>query len=119
MTLLTLLRHAAGPNRELDAEIAEAAGFQVERHASSGLVLCRKPPEQYSWTDIPAYTGSLDAAMTLMPEGSQWTLEADAAWVRLLTMADVDEFQGHFTGRGGKCTALALCIAALLARGIE
>lgn len=93
--LIERLEKATGPDRELDDAIRVACGF---------------PPKPWN------YTASLDAALTLVPARAQWTLEQDAAWVRMLSDDDVDEFQGHLFGREGNCTAIALCIAALKAR---
>lgn len=57
------------------------------------------------------------AAMTLLPDNCQWTIEPDSAWVRWMG-SDVEEAQGHLTGRNGKCTALALCAACLRAQAM-
>jgi len=62
--LSSLIEQARGPSRELDREIALALGWQVINQLGE------------SWFDpdgkasgLPAYTGSLDAAMTLLPAG--------------------------------------------------
>lgn len=98
--LISRLERASGPDRELDGAIAEAIGLSV-------------PHDPAGWP--PRYTSSLDAAVTLVPDGCQWTIEPDAAWVRWMGRSDVEEAQGHLMGRDGKCTAIALCIAALRA----
>jgi hypothetical protein len=51
----------------------------------------------------PAYTASIDAALTLVPEGAGFALMGRAAKV------------GRETSKGAT-TAIALCIAALKAR---
>lgn len=59
-----------GPSRELDAEIARAfgwrsfylAGFGPRWQKGHGTVT----------SELPAYTASIDAALTLVPEGWDW-----------------------------------------------
>lgn len=64
-----------GPSREVDAEIAKAIGwcFVGEGHPI-GRVWYN--PEGRAAT-LPAFTRSLDAAMTLVPEGWEWQIEAE------------------------------------------
>ena len=60
-SLISRLERASGPDRELDGAIAEAIGAQPD---SEGAVFgCPGWP--------PSYTASLDAAVTLVPDG-QW-----------------------------------------------
>lgn len=93
--LLKKLR-AGSPCRTLDIEIAKKLGRAADQ-------------------DCLRYTTSIDAAMTLLPEECRWswTLEADAAWVKWMGRKDVEDAQGTFFQRGGECTALALCVAAI------
>lgn len=119
--LIERLERATGASRELDAEIfiavtpGVAEAGRIDR--SGGCVgWWPKDGPYQSAQDSPRYTASLDAALTLVPEGAQWSLEADTAWVRVLKAGDVGEFQGGFNQRDGKCTALAICIASLKAR---
>jgi hypothetical protein len=65
---------------------------------------------------LPAYTSSLDAALSLVPASCIWTIETDAAWVRYMIGDHVAEEQSVLCGREGKSTALALTAAALKAR---
>lgn len=113
-----------GPDREVDAEIALATGIVRERDGNcfyghrdySVLVLERDyydheggPPE------LPHFTRSLDAAMTLVPE----------EWFTKLAMQDRHSLRWKWELRGGfghNCSAwsatpaLALMAAALRAR---
>jgi len=123
MTLIEQIEAADAGSRELDAEIARvfeperiwlpvmSYGHGVYANANGSASMC------------PAYTTSLDAAMTLVPEG----------W-RLAAMAEHDPKDGksivHLVrigkGYGGQVDdrrwsnaatpALALCAAALRAR---
>lgn len=63
--------------------------------------------------NAPAYTGSLEAAMTLIPSGAVWTIEERCAWVRLLDNRD-EEGVAEYQSRA-ETTALAVCAAALKA----
>ena len=111
-SLIERLEKAEGASRELDVAVAEASGWQ--RRESAHGVYWIAPHGEFDV--VPPYTSSIDAALTFVPEGSQWTIEADTAWVRQLSATDVDEFQGGFFCRGGTCTAIAICIAALRAQ---
>lgn len=90
---------ASGPDRELDAQIA--AAFHLKQ-------LTYQSPE---WIKDPEFTASLDAAMTLVPEGWEWALENTGG----------DTF-GPFVAKFGqlrdieaKTLPLAICAAALRA----
>jgi hypothetical protein len=119
--LIERLEKATGPDRELDAEIfievtpgVKDAG-RIDR--DGGVVGWWPKDGPYESARItPDYTSSIDAALTLVPEGAVWTLEASRAWVRILDGDDVSEFQAGFNGREAEATALALCIASLRAR---
>jgi hypothetical protein len=93
-TLLALAdrcEQAAGPDRELDAEIAR---FLVLTGAED---IARS---RYGWS---YFTASLDAAVTLVPEGCGWMVMKNVAKV------------GRWPKRAST-PALALCAAALRAR---
>ena len=135
--LIPRLERATGPDRELDGDIALANGWRHEE-AEYGKGISGQPLIKHTWTspsgeefwekttifdrankypeELPHYTASLDAALTLVPEGCQWTIEADTAWLRWPEGDKIREAQGAFNRSGGKKTALALCIAALKAR---
>lgn len=125
--LIDLLEKATGPDAKLDVEIwaalyapdafilrspfnGEWCAFE-EDNPKGHLVETRGKPKMRT-----PYTSSIDAALTLVPEGCQWTIEPDSAWVRRMGRDDVDEAQGFLIGRDGECTAIAICIAALKAQ---
>jgi hypothetical protein len=124
LTLAERCEQATGPDRELDVAIAVAAGVIRERDGNlcyatgndSDYVLERGYYDlEGGPQELPYFTASLDAAMTLVPERCPWTLEPGSAWLRRLDDSDpsgVATIQGH--NRNG--TALALCAAALRAR---
>jgi hypothetical protein len=98
---------ATGPDRELDAEIYVALDANRENRdalAINGAV--------GSW--VPDFTASLDAAMTLVPEGWYWQVgQGNHAWAAVYEnpippAMRVDPIAAT--------PALALCAAALRAR---
>lgn len=100
----------------LQKEVALAVGWACEKDGRG----------ESHWTDdrgkaaqSPMFLCSLDAAMTLVPEGCDWTIEPDSAWVRWMGEKDIEQAQSALFGRGGKCTALALTAAALRARATQ
>jgi hypothetical protein len=109
-----------GPSQEVDAEIAALIGIESRsRRDRNGRSKGREWLEDRhggveTWgRQPPAYTASLDAAMTLVPEECDFgvgsfddSVKLPWAWVR------TDETEGH-----AATPALALTAAALLARG--
>ena len=63
----------------------------------------------------PNYTTSLDAALTLVPEGWKYEVSEDEAWVSKLDGRFLVSSDTEFIGRGNS-GPLSLCIAALRAR---
>ncbi len=117
---------ATGPDRELDRLIVLALGADVERIAGSAA-----DGSQDGFVDrkgvLPkgfAYTASLDAAMTLVPEGWETAiyLGGERANVQMETQAMrdswFDEGGGPIDGTA-PTPALALCAAALRARASQ
>ena len=90
---------AEGPDRNLDAMIH----FAIKNGIGCGMA-----------QDAPAYTSSLDAAMTLVPDG--WTLfHLDGPFNNGPCHATVAN--GDFAEGEAETPALALCAAALRAGG--
>lgn len=81
--LAARIERAEGPDRALDAEIAAAADWRapdwelgdltpawaVEKHGLEWLVDRVNNSSNSVWRFLPAFTGSIDAAMQLVPEG--------------------------------------------------
>lgn len=135
-SIIERVEAATGPDRELDLAIHHIAQAKRYRWAEFGgahpdqrLVAVEVEPEglhetmYLSWIDkadvrtIPAYTASLDAAMTLVPEGSsEWNVEGwgspSAVHDGRLSTAWVSGARRVYAAT----PALALCAAALKAR---
>lgn len=109
--LLDRLRAAGGPDRRLDIEIAcFVSGLSVE-HFNEAI----SDGGDWSEEEWPRYTASLDSAMTLVPEGMEWVVTSNGAKA---SMWDKNNHDIHEIRNSGEVAtpALALCIAALLAR---
>ena len=139
--LITRLEAAKFGTRELDEEIALASGWTVREDSYGDNIsepvetweVWEHPdfplPEGDYYYKPPPFSTSLDAALTLVPEG--WCLEylkealgpkrkLPCWWTRLFPALDDDEawarsriWDGLHRGRTGP---LSLCIAALKAR---
>jgi hypothetical protein len=109
---------ASEPDRETEARIAMELAWRKTTLGQAGRV----------WYDQdgnleavpPKYTASLDAALTLLPEGSEWRLERRFSKAMSPAYASVwnpgaTDVDFHANAHG-KSPALALCAAALRAR---
>jgi hypothetical protein len=121
---------ATGPDWKLDGLIAdelsdwENLGGHWEQHKVSG------ERRRTSYPPAPLYTASIDAAMTLVPEGwavgslEWWPMRSRGAGITLLETGSIGgaDWHGydalfHADARARAATpALALCAAALRAR---
>ena len=114
------------PSRELDAAIARAVGYEVEwatigpDHRREELVQVRTYPGEAAPTsrNLRRYTASLDAAMTLVPEGCAInvvrTADGQSAHANLYRFdGNSDCIPSAKFGGSATTTALALCAAAL------
>lgn len=107
--LVAALEAATGPSRELDARIWLEA---VEKP---------RPGDKLDKDIIgrwPHYTASLDAALTLVPEGYTRSLYFGGNWPAEAKLWRHHDYSGQQDIEAeAKTIALALCIAALRARG--
>src|SRR3990167_10374686 len=129
--LIKRLEEASGPPQALDRQIAREIGWhRVEpRHGGGkhggwiapedflGVESSGKPrlDSLHGTTihrDPPHYTSSIDAAMTLVPEGWAYHIHC-IPWDRM--NASVSNGEDKAFGANAKTPALALCIAALKA----
>lgn len=108
-TLIERLEGAEGPSRELDAEIE--ALFTDERG---------NRPLKFFFNQVqsghrrpPRFSSSIDAALTLVPEGWEWRLDNDTSG----ECAPYRFGMGQNMDCEAATPALAICIASLRARG--
>lgn len=113
--LIDRLEKATGPDRELDEAIACAS--DPGSHCAIYCIGDDSPVwfrTKGGKIDLPYFTASLDAAMTLVPDGRHWFVGS---------VIDGSGFVSHLDqqGKSSKATipAIALCIAALKARTME
>lgn len=134
--LIARLEKATGPDLELDEQIQAAiSGATLEKQAD-GRNAYHHDGFWISIGKVLPYTSSIDAAMTLVPEGwrvnsGDFSVEGRFAW--MLTLAGqprtewfarrrsmTDDYDGdplYMSGRG-KTLSIALCIAALKASSL-
>lgn len=111
--LIERIEAAGEGSRKIDGDIA------VDVKSVPPFVSHRDSPEWASWSggrdywDAPHYTTSVDAALTLVPEGFDWTLGHTNGGLTI--HAEVGG-RGDEYMRFGATPALALCAAALRAR---
>ena len=130
--LLARVLEGTGPDRELDAEIAWLT-HPSDRKRLGPPDLQREcfhlglpEPQWVSWESVasfhPAYTTSLDAALTLVPEGwrinllSEWdneTLRAKGAWQAILM--PIGKGDSIHAGMRTRCDHAATPARALIA----
>lgn len=139
--LLDCLASAREPSPELDARIEALGGLpdfhlpdlapgwawaiEVNDKDNRKVALVLRGPENarkvHKIYSPPAYTSSLDTALTLVPEGwrTLWAedLRSISQWDWALCPTDEDSDTEHAEARA-PTPALALCIAALKARGL-
>lgn len=124
--LIARVEAATGPDREVDAEIARTLLPHNAEHVArsrSGWSYRVFGPEGWDdeWMETRPYTASLDAAMTLVPEGGEWN--AAGGWTsgclpssRAKAVKATAWVWGAERGVFAATPALALTAAALRAR---
>jgi hypothetical protein len=113
-----------GPCRETDAEIAFAQGWRMSNGhwwTPQQSAEARKK-KQAIWSvgipaQLPAFTASLDAAMTLVPEGCEWQIPFSNPWHARITRDG--EVLLPLSRFGSPTPALALTAASLRARAAK
>jgi hypothetical protein len=113
--LIVALEKAERPSRKLDAEVALVVGWKV--------VVGDTWMGPHGEIAVPEYTTSIDAALTLVPEGWRWAVgdkddRTDVPWAQVFrTDLETGELVMFAEDDCYPATpALALCIAALKAR---
>lgn len=120
LILATRCEAVTGPDRMLDGEIWRATEpdgiWTLDYH---GVWMRQDEADHVAYDMPPAYTSSLDAAVSLVSNGYDWHVQnnpsVNAAW------ASVGKPTAHWGDmmRRAATPALALCAAALRARAME
>lgn len=125
LELAARVEAATGPDRELDLLIAKALGFRALHLAfiPGGSDLAWDPRGSGCGFVVEHYTASLDAALSLVPEGlriaaiaEQFFEDLDHPWLVKLGFRDR---AGGLPTAGGRTPALALTAACLRARAAQ
>lgn len=140
MELASRVEAGEGPDRELDADIQDAVrlgGYKADRDGCSGnlcgtMTRMAADGDGVEWKPLPAFTASLDAAMSLVSEGWRiWTadfsIEGRFVWMLCgpkltwITLEDGSREGGDDWYQSGVASspALALTAAALHARATK
>lgn len=118
--LITRLENADGPSRELDLAIALAVGIDAKDGAR---VFADRPhpveKDAMGWIPLRHFTSSIDAAITLVPEGAEWNATNIYGIARTEVGLNFNDYGPFYGERKDGNIAIALCIAALKARGAE
>jgi hypothetical protein len=89
MELAARCEAASGPSKTIDIAIADALGFKTLNSLGQAVYLHNSPRGAFS---PPRFTASLDAALTLVPEGKRrvefGTYENGRAWAYVHTDTD-------------------------------
>lgn len=122
--LVSKLEAAKEPSETLDVLIAQQVNWQPPNPSSHrafelGLrtVLGDRNLDIEEFADdwgVPKYTASLDAALTLVPEGKKFVVGGSLMSAK--HFAEIDPWQSEHISGEAPTPALALCIAALKAR---
>lgn len=114
------IERAEGPSRELEAAIKEAQTgkcphvhvMTVDGDGDGWMEVCSRCCEEEPDTHIPRYTASIDAALTLVPEGWNGVIHIRDGSVGLYQLSNP---KSHINVNAAT-DALALCAAALRAK---
>lgn len=125
LALADRVERASGPDRELDVRASLAlSGAAYSESDVSDMLRYRDEPTgygRYRPADeyVPAYTASLDAAMTLVPEGigdELLSLMLHRTWEGRIKIKLLDTLGGQEWHANAATPALALTAAAFRAR---
>jgi len=120
--LIQRLQDASEGSRELDAMIADAIKWWPNGYTRIDFLgrdrrwNDKKKNESPDHVDCPSFTTSIDAAMTLVPEGFILRRYDASRFVPHTCEVSVSYAHGGFIGHSDHSFALALCIAALRAK---
>jgi hypothetical protein len=125
--LIARLEKATGPDRELDAEIhwflhghkSDAEGLAAYKRLGAAAAVYDELALQSNWraydrSFVPRFTESIDAALTLVPEGYSFDVVMQP-WRSSTPKCSANVWSGLSFNAMAETPAIALCIAALKA----
>lgn len=112
--LIAKLEGATEPSRQLDSAIAAHLGFDGWTAEEWADVVSEAGLLNPSIPKAPAYTASIDAALTLVPDGMLWHAGLNTDGSAFGDIRTIDKLEWFSDGR--QSVPLALCIAALKSR---
>lgn len=120
--LIDRLVNAKGPDRELDIAICQQVDSNGYRIEDDGTILVSGDVgDGPGWFNIgyevPGYTASVDAALTLVPPAHDWSLHVNNGEAIVGCMPESED-GCDVADSTGATPAIALCIAALKARAV-
>lgn len=114
MTLIERLEAATGPDRELANEVLLACGWTAHVTPTRMVTYWVKNPDAFPDGEQPNPLASIDAALTLVPDGWEWAL----TWHDERARFELGDPR-LFNEGDAPTTPLAICIACLKARGMS
>jgi hypothetical protein len=123
-SLIERIEAATEGSRELDGliwkAICEKPGDVWANDVIDGDVWLRRDPiDHVAWEGPPAYSTSIDAALTLLPEGFKWKCGYSRHVPHNAEVIDYSAHTGTFIGESDASRCLALLAAILRARQSE
>lgn len=126
--LIEKLEAAQGPDRELDAEICRSLGFEVMRGYPLGTDAdwLFSSGDARGWQKVLNFSESIDAALTLVEPGLLFLVRAhngkgnhdgEGKGKRAFANVYLPSDDGPLNPAWAATPAIALCLAALYARG--
>lgn len=114
---ISQLEKATGPDRALADEVLIACGWVADSNDEGEVTAWYDPNGiQHGPLDLPDPTGSIDAALTLVPEWHKWSVACGKRVQYVARVAPTKSNHGCSDGECDSTPAIALCIAALRAR---
>lgn len=118
--LIERLEKATGPDREMDEDIVRALYpdciIQIYVVGDEDKTVFHAEPLVPNKSYVPLYTSSIDAALTLVPEGYGWSLYGGFSPNRPCACLSDTGRSDDLVDAFGATPAIAICIASLKAR---
>lgn len=114
-SLIARLEAATGPDRELDLDLWWAC---KANNPTGAPMDADYKALNLAMNDAPRYTASIDAAQTLVPEGMKWSVGSWSDNFATVGKDSLGKDAVNICIEPAPSPPIALCIAALKARGV-